>query len=129
MLSLLLPLTIYNWMRIYFYIHTHTYCYLGEIIDGHLLAPHTQHPLTTAGNKNKSQECCFIDYSPKFTHTHTHTRTHACSHKYDTRVRARTHTHIEPYMALRTVSHSLKHTQRRAFAQKYGFSFDCMKDF
>lgn len=54
---------------------------------------HTQHPLTRAGNKNKSQECCFIDYSPKFTHTHTHTRTHACSHKYDTRVRARTHTH------------------------------------
>lgn len=52
---------------------------------------HTQHPLTRAGNKNKSQECCFIDYSPKFTHTHT--RTHACSHKYDTRVRARTHTH------------------------------------
>lgn len=39
MLSLLLPLTMYNWMRIYFY--THIYCYIGEIIDGHLLAPHT----------------------------------------------------------------------------------------
>lgn len=30
MLSLLLPLTMYNWMRIYFYIHTHILLHRGN---------------------------------------------------------------------------------------------------
>lgn len=107
MLSLLLPLTMYNWMRIYFYIHTHILLHRGNYWWPPARTTHTHNthwPGQATKTKARNAASLIIHRN---SHTHTHTRTHACSHKYDTRVRARTHTHTHTYRTIHGSQNSL----------------------